>query len=315
MSNLTCPLCGSEKSRNFVLEVIHLEGADAIEYRCSACGVFRCTREFNDGARQFLGDDAAKLSWAVRAATDSAGALSTILDPLSYKEVSAGVSPPADPLEQLDRLLVAIGSRLQRFEDQAIDAPGAWQARAFARSHAEFDRLARELLGSIEQSESRFTEHPYLNKYSLTKEGWERYRRLQGSSPSGNQAFVAMSFAEELKAIFHSGIAAALRESGWSPYRADVAEHNGMIIDEVIAQIRASRLVIADATGDRHNVYFEAGFAEGLGRPVIWTIQQGAVRHFDVNQRNFIEWTEAEGLRRRLVSRINAIGLGRAPRK
>lgn len=46
--------------------------------------------------------------------------------------------------------------------------------------------------------------------------------------------------------------------------------HNNKIDDQIVAEIRRSKLVLVDATGARPNAYFEAGFAAGLGIPVIW---------------------------------------------
>ncbi len=42
-------------------------------------------------------------------------------------------------------------------------------------------------------------------------------------------------------------------------------------MDRILARIRESRFVIADLTHNRGGVYYEAGFAEGLGIPVIYT--------------------------------------------
>jgi nucleoside 2-deoxyribosyltransferase len=54
----------------------------------------------------------------------------------------------------------------------------------------------------------------------------------------------------------------------------DNVEHVNDINDEIIGQIRRSRFVVCDLTGYRGGVYFEAGFAYGLGLDVIYTCRK-----------------------------------------
>ena len=98
--------------------------------------------------------------------------------------------------------------------------------------------------------------------------------------------------------------------------RADKREYNHKVDDEIIAQIRRSRFLVADFTGHRGGVYFEAGFAKGLGQEVFWLCREDDIDelHFDIRQYNCIPWRddEREELRRRLSTRIEAV-LGAGP--
>ena len=72
---------------------------------------------------------------------------------------------------------------------------------------------------------------------------------------------------------------------------------------------------MADFTGHRGGVYFEAGFALGLGLQVIWTVRKDALEgsHFDTRQFNFIQWEDGKlpEFRAALQNRIEAtIGRG-----
>jgi hypothetical protein len=91
-------------------------------------------------------------------------------------------------------------------------------------------------------------------------------------------------------------------------------EHANKIDDEIIAEIRRSAFLVADFTGHRQNVYFETGFAIGLGLQVIWTCRKDHIPelHFDIRQYNCIDWEDEAQLARRLQRRIEAI-LGRGP--
>ena len=76
--------------------------------------------------------------------------------------------------------------------------------------------------------------------------------------------------------------------------------------------------VVADYTGNRGGVYFEAGLAMGLGIPVFWTYREGRLDriHFDTRQYNFVPWTlnALDDFRTRLQNRIEAT-IGRGPIK
>lgn len=67
-------------------------------------------------------------------------------------------------------------------------------------------------------------------------------------------------------------------------------------------------MLIADFTKQRGGVYFEAGFAMGLGIPVIWSCRSDDINnlHFDTRQYNHIVWNDYSDLRTKLVNRIKA---------
>lgn len=129
-------------------------------------------------------------------------------------------------------------------------------------------------------------------------------------------AFVAMWFSPDMTSTYDEGIAPAVEELGYRPVRIDRQEHNNKIDDEIIAEIRRARFIIADFScgpdGVRGGVYYEAGFAAGLGIPVIHTVRETDVGtlHFDTRQINHIVWSNSPDLRYKLVNRIGAT-LGR----
>ncbi|MFC7290813.1 hypothetical protein [Hirschia litorea] len=134
---------------------------------------------------------------------------------------------------------------------------------------------------------------------------------------SSANAFVAMWFNEEVNSVYDEAIEPAIRDAGYIPRRIDRSDFNGKIDDEIIAEIRRSKFVIADFTSKlnepRGGVYYEAGFAQGLGLSVIWTARNDMFNHlhFDTRQYNHIGWDNAEDLKPKLYNRILAtIGVG-----
>ena len=74
--------------------------------------------------------------------------------------------------------------------------------------------------------------------------------------------------------------------------------------------------MVADFTGQRADVYFEAGLMSGLGRTVIWMCRKEELKnvHFDARQYNFIDYKNVAEARKRLYDRIIAIeGEGPGP--
>ncbi len=112
------------------------------------------------------------------------------------------------------------------------------------------------------------------------------------------------------------GIKPALeKDTGWQALHMGALEHNEKIDDRMIAEIRRSGLLVADLTGHRQNVYFEAGFAMGLGIPVIYTCREDEASddkvQFDTRQYKYIPWTDPADLRQKLRERIEATGFAK----
>jgi len=151
------------------------------------------------------------------------------------------------------------------------------------------------------------------DSFALTAKGWERIDELQRARPSSTQVFVAMWFHPTTEAAYTYGFEPAIRDAGYLPIRIDKKQHINKIDDEIIAEIRRSRFLVADFTceGDkaRGGVYFEAGYAMALPIQVIWTCHKGSVDflHFDTRQYAHIIWEQAEDLYGQLKARIGAV--------
>lgn len=151
----------------------------------------------------------------------------------------------------------------------------------------------------------------------LMGDGWRKVEELAKPNIESTQAFVAMWFDNEMTSAFSEGIFPLQEDTGFTMLRIDKKQFNDKICDKIIAEIQRSRFVIADLTGQRHAVYFEAGFAKGFGLPVIWTCredQKDDVKNdFDTRQYSYIFWTEPSELREKLRDRIIAT-VGKAPK-
>lgn len=155
-----------------------------------------------------------------------------------------------------------------------------------------------------------------------TTQGWQEIDKLKRPRTDTAQAFVAMWFNELTSEAYINGIEPALTAAGYKPVRIDKKEHNNKIDDEILAEIRRSRFLVADFTCEPNNVrggvYYEAGFAQGLGIPVIWTCKDTSLAdlHFDTRQYAHIVWKTPADLLIQLQNRIGAtIGDGPLPKR
>ena len=137
---------------------------------------------------------------------------------------------------------------------------------------------------------------------TLTVEGYSRIAATNTNIDSA-QAFVAMWFDDSMDEIYDEGIAPAIRQAGYEPYIVGRDDYIGDVTDKIIAEIRRSKFLVADFThgdsGVRGGVYYEAGFAHGLNKPVIPICKKEKVDndprylHFDTSHLNHILWTDA----------------------
>jgi nucleoside 2-deoxyribosyltransferase len=89
----------------------------------------------------------------------------------------------------------------------------------------------------------------------------------------------------------------AVSAAGFNLQRLTDAQGAGCIDDQLRVRIRMSRFVVADLSHGNKGAYWEAGFAEGLGKPVIYTCEKGVWNeqktHFDTNHLVTIIWDAA----------------------
>jgi len=152
----------------------------------------------------------------------------------------------------------------------------------------------------------------------LTGQGWERVGELHRSEATSRFAFFARKFNNpELDEAFDNCLVAAVRETGFE--LRTVTQKAGLVDAVIEDEIRRCSFVIADLSDDNAGAYWEAGFAEGLGKPVIYLCKgrEGAgekITHFDANHRHTIRWDLAslEETSRQLKAVIRNTLLGRA---
>ena len=149
----------------------------------------------------------------------------------------------------------------------------------------------------------------------VTPSGWAHYEELnRGRGNAKNPAFVAMRFGGEADKLYKDTIEPAVRAAGYDVMRGDTPEHNESIMDRVLDDIRRAPFVVAEITGNNAGVYYEAGFARGLGTEVIYCFDRAEKipPHFDVLAINQVRYDSPADLGKRLDNRIRG-SIGRGP--
>lgn len=231
-----------------------------------------------------------------------------------------GSLPVYTPREKQGRLLKAI-ERLTDYPGAAVtmtpdcDYPLAWAGNEQELQYYVKALLDRALLDFPYPGLQTQTESPY--PVLITPAGWKQLEDDRTDLASNTQAFVAMSFDPGLRAVYEQAIAPAIARTGYRAHRMDVEPHLERIDVKIVAEIRASRFLVADVTQQKAGVYYEAGFAQGLGIPVIWSVRRDDVDnvHFDTRQYNHIVWDTPSDLGEKLSDFILAtIGRPAGPR-
>ena len=228
--------------------------------------------------------------------------------------------------ERADRLLSylmliepPVGQRFFLDEDETLNAQ-AWTESGTVDlgemdGHVKFflAHLHRKGWIDYDARQIRDSQQTRFIVEGLTVDGYARLEEVEHQDISSSQAFVAMWFDNSITNAWEEGIKPAIKAAGYEAFRIDRKEHNNKIDDEIVAEIRRSRFIVADFTqgkgGARGGVYYEAGFAHGLGIPVIFTCRKDVLKkvHFDTRQYNHIVWETPEKLRSSLANRIAAV--------
>lgn len=211
--------------------------------------------------------------------------------------------------ERADKLLIAIDKNTKHI-GEFVGLTTAWLTWTWSLNNDELT----EILNYLRSSPPRLEQFPGLERYKIAPEGWKRIEELKKVGCDSLQGFVAMWFDSTMQGIYDDAIAKAILDAGYKPHRVDQRQYNDKIDDEIIAQIRRSRFVVADFTRHRGGVYYEAGFAKGLGLEVFWTCEESDLPnlHFDIRQYNCIAWkkNDLDDFRKKLTNRIERV-LGR----
>lgn len=230
--------------------------------------------------------------------------------------------PLPTPAEQADRLILWIGDHQPSPGEYAISSTSA--VSAWIGTVITSPQLRAGISWLLTQREMKelfdydgFRNENFLAR--LTMAGWQRYEAIKRAKIDSRIAFMAMKFGDpELDAIVESHFKPAVARADFELRLLSDGQPAGLIDDQLRVRLRTSRFTIADLTHANNGAYWEAGFAEGLGRPVIYTcrrkewdlVDENGRRkvHFDTNHLATVIWDPAnpDEAAQRLTAMIRA---------
>lgn len=151
------------------------------------------------------------------------------------------------------------------------------------------------------------------NMYSISASGWSRLSDLHKKEQAMNQGFIAMRFGSETQCI-REAFKDAIRQCNYAVSIIDEKEHNNQIVPEIFSEISKSKFIVVDVSFPNYGAYYEAGYAQGLGKEVIVCCKKSVFDgnestsrpHFDISQKAMIIWNNEEELVQKLARRIDA---------
>jgi hypothetical protein len=170
----------------------------------------------------------------------------------------------------------------------------------------------RFILTSLEEQKILNVEYgggtiPLYTSLKLT--GWQKYEELQRSVKDSRKAFVAMEFPSSAKTtanyffqntLLDEYLIPAVKKTGYDLANTLRTEPMaGNIHARLEVEIRKARFVIAELSHHNNGAYWEAGFARGLNKPVIYMYNKevgGSDKppHFDVGSDYYVAWEQAK---------------------
>lgn len=291
-SNRTnCPIC-----RTSLIESPQMGGAmDMYLYNCPCCGRFNLTGSADAIIPNRLASADSKLRAAishfirVRQGTNPP----ITLDSKTFNRLEEEAVIP-NVFEQMENLLrhfaeeskdPGIGVDFSRSTGWALIGAISPDAAYYCLQALEHEGYLSSLQTNLEGD----------SKVQLSPRGWQKFEEIRRGHTQGRRAFMAMKFGDdELDALFSEHMRPAVLETGFDLVRLDDNPKAGLIDDRLRVEIKSSRLLIADLTHANEGAYWEAGYAEGLGKPVIYTCSKKVFdergTHFDTNHHLTVLW-------------------------
>jgi hypothetical protein len=121
-------------------------------------------------------------------------------------------------------------------------------------------------------------------------------------------AFIAMAIDPqnpELEDVLDS-IKEAATKYGIHAERVDEVQSNNRISDRILESIQKAQFVIVDLTHSKPNVFYEAGYAQGLGKTPIYIARHGTRLEFDLKDYPVIFFRNMRELKDGLQERFRA---------
>ncbi len=298
-----CPVCQSRDG--FPCKKWGGMGADGYRYDCDVCGSFIFTR--SAAASQYLDFTLpfrAVLSRRIRLQTDSLGSQDDIPVVTTYDIENLIEEAPSlpSPAQQASGIIRFVGDYVIKAAEPLRQFPPEFHPLVGAVDRRSAEKIASELIerGVLIGIDASDLQHQYQSiELDLTLAGWEIYEAEKRGVTKAKTGFIALKFGDAtLDGLLDQHVKPKLQEIGHPLIDLRDVSRAGIIDNIMRAHIQDAAFIIADLTHDNPGAYWEAGYAEGLGKPVIYICEKSKFddrqTHFDTNHCTTVMWTKNE---------------------
>lgn len=290
MADTQCPVCNVETE-----DQGRSPHGDKYDVRCPRCGNFALT-----GSARAVWGGRAREDESLRAVLShyirmrQRGEDFPVIDTRELDELASNPHLPTAQ-EQADNLVRWLGDNTHPGNRPTIrDASHGATIGSVGRQGFVF--VVRGLIQQGLLADNKFELATGDTEGQLTFDGWQRYEELKKGEVSSSAAFMAMPFNEDtIQTALDDCFRPAVLETGYTLENLGDQPQAGLIDDHLRVAIQSCRFLIADVTHGNNGAYWEAGYAEGLGKPVIYTCEESVFLgdegpHFDTNHHLTVVW-------------------------
>ena len=328
-NGVKCPVC------------LNVEGGSCQKFingfQCDICGTYTTTQDlwfqidnggYDIGPWKLNPLQRAVLSYRIRTRSDASP--QTRIDPFEITpdvldSIRSDGKLPSMAI-QATNIVRFIGDEVSRSGEAINQLPENFYAIIGSLNREAAFQLTKELVDRktliADPSGTAVGSHPVTGRpfssftnINLSLDGWEQYEAEKRGRFAGNYGFLAMQFNDpDLESFVREVVKPAVKEATGSDLvdMRDVGRAG--IIDNIMrVRIRDAKFVIADLTHGNNGAYWEAGYAEGLGKPVIYICEKEKFEskdgpHFDTNHCTTVFWSKSrdndEDFRQKLTATL-----------
>jgi len=289
----TCQICNKA-----TVNPLPHPGTDRTDIDCDVCGQYSITRraKINLGTGSSLLEyQRAVLSHYVRRQSRSEDVRVVLRTEVIDELCREGELPGVD--EQMKYLVSWVGdiSRVPGLSAEGNDAEDYAVVGAIDRK--AFQWLVNSAIGEGFIEHARTKSDAGLFEAKLTLAGWKFYQEIRHGRTSSNKVFIAMEYGhDELDRFVERTIKPSLDEIGMDLVRLDESLKPGLIDIQLRHEIETCAVFLADLSHENAGAYWEAGYADGLGKPVIYLCNREKFEqdgtHFDTNHHFTVIWDQ-----------------------
>jgi hypothetical protein len=290
-----CPICDE-----VFCQIVSQDGGKTV-FDCASCGKFAVSASAMPALSRVAELSAVKraaMCHRLRLATDQGQ--QPLLTTYELDDLIAGAQLPTPALQAIN-LVRFVGDRISGSGKPLREFPQDIHAIVGSPNRDFALRIVRQLMngglvdaipcGDMNSSDE-------VMEVDLTLAGWNQYEQERRGLVAGGYGFIAMKFNDSVLDPFaRDVIKPAISGVGFELIDMRDAAEAGIIDNVMRARIRDASFVLVDLTHANEGAYWEAGYAEGLGKPVLYLCNRQVFEergtHFDTNHCTTVLWDPA----------------------